>query len=368
MLEKSLGIYKMFCEKISREKANLKETDHQIKKIEKQVFALRPRQITDAQCNQRVQSGRQTIETLKNTLDNSVKRFCATLAENRKTRTEIDHLLKEREHFNQLYERKLRALNDAKTKIFELVERATVAYDQREEWCNKLQALHTRNHNDTILHNREMRELQRRLDYDTNLHEFLQVKGQKRVMRDLEIKERKRREFERAKHERELKTYEETLEQIKTLTGEENAQRLASRYLKQEEENFALFNYVNEIGVELEDLEETIGRFIEQIAEQREQNELREQQQEKTAVFLDGELVKAKLEASESKRLLADKRGELEKLLREIEGLFVDLGCEKGPALDLVGRKPGITRHNVFVYLETIEKKIENALHAKMLI
>jgi len=34
-----------------------------------------------------------------------------------------------------------------------------------------------------------MRELQRKLDHDSKLHEFLGVKGQKRIMADLEAKE-----------------------------------------------------------------------------------------------------------------------------------------------------------------------------------
>lgn len=86
----------VYCERIGQEKANLKEIDHQIRKIEKQVMALRPREITDQQCSVRIKSGKQTIEKLENVLNNHVKRFCATLAENRKIRQEIDHLLKER--------------------------------------------------------------------------------------------------------------------------------------------------------------------------------------------------------------------------------------------------------------------------------
>lgn len=95
-INKLLKIYDCFCVKIAQEKANLKEIDHQIRKIEKQVMALRPRDVTDHQCHLRIKSAKQTIEKLENILNNNIKRFCATLAENRKKRHEIDHLLKER--------------------------------------------------------------------------------------------------------------------------------------------------------------------------------------------------------------------------------------------------------------------------------
>lgn len=36
--------------------------------------------------------------------------------------------------------------------MLDLIEQATIAYDQREEWCSKLQALRVRAHNDYVLH------------------------------------------------------------------------------------------------------------------------------------------------------------------------------------------------------------------------
>lgn len=36
--------------------------------------------------------------------------------------------------------------------MIDLIEQSTIAYDQREEWCSKLQALRIRGHSDLILH------------------------------------------------------------------------------------------------------------------------------------------------------------------------------------------------------------------------
>lgn len=361
-IEKSLAAYTAYRDRIARATASLKETDHQIKKIEKQVLALRPKQITDQQCQIRVKSGRKTIETLKNTLDNAIKRFCVTLSENRSVRDEINHLLKERERFNRLYEENLRKLEEKKRRIFDLVERATLTYDQREEWCNKLSALHMRTHADALQHKRAMRELQRRLDYDTGLHEFLQVKGQRRIMRDLEIKERVRKDAEREKAAAQLKEYEETLATIKELTGERNVRRLTTRYTKQEEENFALFNYVSELSAELEDLEGAIRRLNEDIQEQCDLNEIRAKQQEKGVGCLREELEEECKGVVEAQVALEGEKGRLQRFLEGVEELFRVLGCEKGAALELFGGDAKITDHNVFVYLEMIEKRIESVL------
>lgn len=59
-----------------------------------------------------------------------------------------------------------------------------------------------------------MKELQRQLDYDGKLHEFLGIKGQKRIMRDLELKEARKRQMEVENMEKQLQMYNDTLQKI----------------------------------------------------------------------------------------------------------------------------------------------------------
>lgn len=42
--------------------------------------------------------------------------------------------------------------NEGKKYIIDLIDQSTLAYDQREELCNKLQVLKDRNENDKIMH------------------------------------------------------------------------------------------------------------------------------------------------------------------------------------------------------------------------
>lgn len=225
------------------------------------MFQLRTKQTTDYQIQIRVKSGRKTIEMLENRLQNAVKRFCVVLAENKKLREQIDHLLKERYNFNELWEKQTRRLNEGKKVILELVEQANMTYDQREEWCNKLQSLKAKAENDLITHAEDMKEIQRRLDYDQKLREFFGIKSRKRVMRDMELKEARKREMEEENMEKQLQLYEETLKEIQKIAGEENIEKLAAGYLKKEEENFALFNYINELNNEVEELGNTISNL-----------------------------------------------------------------------------------------------------------
>lgn len=59
-----------------------------------------------------------------------------------------------------------------------------------------------------------MRDVQRSLQHYLELREFLCVKGQKRVLKDLEEKEKMKRELQKLELETQLEVYENTLKKI----------------------------------------------------------------------------------------------------------------------------------------------------------
>lgn len=59
-----------------------------------------------------------------------------------------------------------------------------------------------------------MRQLQRKLDHDSKLQQFLGTKGQKRIMNDLELRNAKRKQRAEERMREQLNLYKNTLEQI----------------------------------------------------------------------------------------------------------------------------------------------------------
>ena len=64
-----------------------------------------------------------------------------------------------------------------------------------------------------------MRENARKYDHNLKLKEFFDIKGQKRVMRDLEIKERRRWEIIEEKLKNKLELYKNMLDDIKVFAS-----------------------------------------------------------------------------------------------------------------------------------------------------
>lgn len=155
--------------------------------------------------------------------------------------------------------------NDGKKLIMDLIDQSTVAFDQRQELCTKLTVLKDRNENDKVMHIQEMREMQRRLEHDAKLQKFFDIKGQKRLNPELEQRELDKKQNQKENYERQLFEYKEIIDRIKQLYGEDDPERLVAQFKRQEDENFALFNYVNELSHEVEVLNDTTQELTDEI-------------------------------------------------------------------------------------------------------
>ncbi|KAL1502564.1 hypothetical protein ABEB36_007689 [Hypothenemus hampei] len=358
-ISKLLHVYEEYRKRIREKKEEIVEMDVQIHKLESNIKKLRPKSaVTDNHFHTRLTSGQKTLQILKDRLDNMVKKFCSILAFNKEVREEIDHLLKERNHFNEIWEKLIKDINSGKKYMIDLIEQATIAFDQREEWCSKLEALRKRAEIDLILHSEEMREVQRRLDHYMTLREFLCVKGQKRILKDLEEKEKLKEEKQQQQLENELEVYESTLKKIQAFCLENDVDRIASMFLKQEEENFALFNYVNELSHEIESLNNIIEEINETVDEQAEITKGKTKERRVTISCLQKDLEIAIQLAKEDQKQLDEANENLQIVLTGVEEIFDIVHCDRGPLLKLLGDKEKINLYNVKIYLGMIEKKL----------
>lgn len=214
--------------------------------------------MTDTRYKDTIFRTQKDVVKLENRLDVANKRAGVVMAENSELRQVIDHMLQERSSFNDMWQKMVNQLNQGKKLIMDLIEQSTAAYDQREELCNKLQALKDRGQTDKMLHIQEMRELQRKLDHDAKLQQFLEIKGQHRTNTELDAREAMKKRQQLDNLENQIKEIQDVIEKIKRFSDEDDVEKLAAQFTKQEEENFALFNYVNELSHEVETLNECV--------------------------------------------------------------------------------------------------------------
>lgn len=117
--------------------------------LSKEVTGLKMKVRTDTQSREIAARQSKTIHILENRVEVATKRFNLVIAENAKLRTEIETMLKERAQFTQVWNKLTGQLNTGKQVINDLIEQATITFNQRDEELNKIQALRERYSSET---------------------------------------------------------------------------------------------------------------------------------------------------------------------------------------------------------------------------
>ncbi|XP_076303811.1 coiled-coil domain-containing protein 63 isoform X1 [Lasioglossum baleicum] len=358
-----LEMQSKYNDMIKNEKEEITELDVQIDKLTKEVTSLKMKVQTDTQLRDIAEKRQKTITLLENRLDVTTKRFNSIIATNMVIRDEIESALKERAQFTALWKKSIGQLNTGKQIINDLIEQSTIAFNQRDDELNTIQALRERGMRDLKTHVSEMCELRRTLDNELKLQEFLGIKGQHREMTDLNAKRAAEKKARTEEKQTMIAHYKHILQTIKEFTGQQEIDKLTAHFIKQEEENFALFSYVNELNDELECLQSRMVQLTAATQQENVLNEHRSKEQTETLEKLKEELEEQTALADEAEERVKQCDDILEKLLKGIDSLFKAIRCDNSPILELLGDNEQITISNIMLYLGIIEKRITQMFH-----
>jgi chromosome segregation ATPase len=158
-----------------------------------------------------------------------------------------------------------------------------------------------------------------------------------------------------------VQNFEEAFLKIKAATGITDIDELVRTFIKNEDQNFSLFNYVNEQTNEIEKLEEQIQQLKEE--EHKYAQESGEDAQQQKAVLKELETKVAATDTAVEKfeaKSVASQRT-LEQLKRSIGSMFTRIECDPGPVLS--SKAPAtVTEANILHYLGLIEQRCNSIL------
>jgi uncharacterized protein (DUF3084 family) len=158
-----------------------------------------------------------------------------------------------------------------------------------------------------------------------------------------------------------VQSFEEAFQQIKAATGIDNIDELVQTFIDAEDQNFSLFNYVNELNNEVEKLEEQIAEIKAEIEKYKGQGGQNDRQRKKLLKDLEDRLAstEARAEQYEAKALKAAKT--VSQLEQGIQSIFNKIGCDKSALSDMLGTT-GVTESNMMQYLGIIEQRTNELL------
>ncbi|CAH2094121.1 unnamed protein product [Euphydryas editha] len=349
--------YEKSSAEVKEHRNTITELDFLLKQVQKEIKGLRSKGVGFEKDNLITLTNQTITSQLENRLNTAMKKFNAVNSDNYRMRLEIDRLLRDRQFFNAMWRGQIKRLMEGKAQILELVEQAITTYDQREEWCAKLDALKEKAAMDYRKHCLEVRELQRQLDHSMKLEEFLRTKGTVRLTA-ADVKAEAKKLEQQEQEIRAYNNYVNILDAIKEYTGEDDVDKLIVEFNRREEENYALFNYINEVNTELKHLSDNVKMLRANIDEEHEKHQAKLHQQQDSIEILRAAL-EERQQATESLRATYDKTKQvLDGLLREVQVLAMSSDCDSLPLLKLLGKSLDINTTNARLYIKSLEKKI----------
>ncbi|CAB3359113.1 Hypothetical predicted protein [Cloeon dipterum] len=337
LLERQLNKYEEMEERIQEQKEINDEWRLKIQTVEKEIDQLRRKSESEICQRESLKAAERNESLLKNRLHHASVHLNSILSGSKFLREELDHLLLERAQFNIRFEKLAQQLAEGKKLAAELTDAATQAYDQREEAQSRLQMLKEQEQIDVDRYKADTNVLQRQLDSVAKLFNFLATKGQKRTTAHLEAQEALRQINQREAMEKLLQAYAASMKEIQEFSNEQDVDKLAALFTKQEEENFALFNYVNELNSELEALEEKVEDARREFEAHQRQQKRQEQQRQDNMTELQNNLEAAKKKSQQAEVELAVADEELGQLLKKVHRLFSLVFTDPPPILQLIG-------------------------------
>ncbi|MEE6483097.1 hypothetical protein FKM82_013432 [Ascaphus truei] len=367
-LNSLLGQQDDLDEQLAREKQTIADLEQEIRSWERKLSGQRKQvRVSSGPIQQNAQA-QKNVKVMENRLDRALTRFNAQLAKNANMREEIDILRIDRSRFEQLYRKLEKELLQTRKEIGTVVDDSSAAYDARDEAQTKMLQLKEKAEKDLSQHTAEIKELQRIIDHDRRLKEFMGTKTQERSIGAEVLDARRKREkneLEKKKRdpkEETVETYEQAFQQIQTVTGEDNLDILVTRFIEVEDRNFALFNYVNEQNNETERLMEQITEIKKEIEQFKAQGVRLDEEHKTILRNIEGKQEEAVKQADGYQQQLKGIMKILDQVKAGIDSLFKKINCDRSILDDMLGSSSSIRETNIMQYLGLIEQKTNEIL------
>lgn len=381
------------------EARRMHELDAKIASLESQISRKRKETggVNAARENQAMVQ--KQIKILENRLDQALVKFNQALAKNKELREEIDDLRRERVVFDNIYRKLEGELSERKRQMANVIEQSNAAYERRDAFQVEIAAIEQANRKEQDDFEAQMLELSRILDeelvlphvpvvltsnaYSSSSRKNLRVADRKETVLMLPgggaarsasssrasltttatsssstqnnnsscfLSERQ----ELAMSEERVQNFEEAFNRIKQATGITQIDELVRIFIKNEDQNFSLFNYVNEQTNEIEKLEEQVQQLRDE--EQKYNQESGEDQDQHKIVLQDlhEKLRAAETQASRYESKCEDHQTIIDSLKLAIASCFTKTECPR--PTELQGDST-VTEANMLQYLAIIEKK-----------
>ena len=135
------------------------------------------------------------------------------------------------------------------------------------------------------------------------------------------------------------------------------------QFIENEDANFKMFNYLNELNMEIEKGEEGLGELRQESDKYKGQDKGQASQRKRLIKELQDRAAEVEERTAQSEEQLKHTSGAIHTVARTIEGLCAKLGCHSS-LLEEMGSEGGCNEQTIMIYLGVLEQRANELLGA----
>lgn len=358
------------------------------------------------------------VHVLENRLDKALVKFNEALHINKELREQIDSLRRERAVFDTIYKKLERELQEKKKEMAFIIEVSNIAYEERDNAQSELSQLKLYASKELQSFEETFKELDELLEEDRKMKDAIRARMLEQPKEAAKAKaaaaaaaggtgfedefsvtggtgmgtstKKKKNPFSPSggggagsgsgsggasgagggaanlgsggSSEVTKETLEEAFNKIRAATRIEDVNALVSKFLHSEDDNFSLFNYVNELNNEIEKLEESRAEIKAEIERVR-GNVHGQGDNNRRAVLkhLEEKLQMEEVNSRKFQQLAEQSTKLLEQTMSYVDKLFATMECDDQLITEQQG-VPGLSENTLLQYLAAVETKTDGLL------
>lgn len=272
----------LYTRKIEIERRRIDELEKQISRMERHILEQRKEMGGVNASRENNTSVQKQIRILENRLDKALVKFNEALAHNKNLRETIDNLRRERVVFDGIYKKLEEELHTKKNTMATILQDSDAAYKARDQAHQEMIALKAAADQQQQNFEQEWSQLGQLIEKDRKLKDFIKNQQRERSLKGLadpaaEEEQKLRKKVTKgawgiAKDKanihlsmEKVQSYEEAFAKIQKATKITDIDELVQTFVQAEDQNFSLFNYVNDLSHEIENIEENIAELKSEI-------------------------------------------------------------------------------------------------------
>ncbi|XP_049300700.1 golgin subfamily A member 1 [Anopheles funestus] len=352
-----------YDKQIEAAKTDMNELMSQIKRANNELECAIKALPSDFVYEEALERSRTELAAIESRLHNARRLEGKLHTENRKQRSEIENMLGERKLYNQQWQQYVGELNRNRKFLLDMIERATLAFNQGEDLCYRIDSLKAQETRDKRARVQEMIEVERQIVGTRYINEFLHTKGFQRAVADLDPRLVRKRNLFKTVHRDKINRFGTIIDDTKEYLKLAAVQDILLEIEKQQDKYTALFRYMNITNAKIEEAN-GIARDLEKDSERLHEGEKRKRFADERNLKQDmQQLLAAQEHSMKLKEEVNLQKEALEIKLAIVEQALSVVGFDRTKIKQLMAAttssdRDRLTEQNLMSALSAIERKV----------